>query len=74
VRLVGCAPADLARVLPALGYRAVVEESGVTFHTQRRRADAAKPGQASRSRHKRQRAREQADGPFAKLRELQRAR
>jgi hypothetical protein len=73
-RLAGCAPADLALVLPALGYRAVVEESGITFHAQRRHANTAKSGQVSRSRRGRHRERERADGPFAKLRELQRAR
>jgi ATP-dependent RNA helicase SUPV3L1/SUV3 len=60
--LAGCAVADLAAMLPALGYRAVVggEDGAVVFH--------AKPRRAARSR------RIVADGPFAKLRELRLAR
>jgi ATP-dependent RNA helicase SUPV3L1/SUV3 len=76
--LAGCAVEDLASVLPALGYRAVLDENGVMFHARRR--GPAKPereGEASgppRRRKRRRPAPEAADGPFAKLRELRLAR
>jgi ATP-dependent RNA helicase SUPV3L1/SUV3 len=56
--LAGCAVADVAAVLAALGFRAVLGEAGVTFQARPRRAPAAavKPAQP--------------DNPFAKLREL----
>jgi ATP-dependent RNA helicase SUPV3L1/SUV3 len=59
--------AELALMLPSLGYRAVLDTEGgaVTFHTRDRRS--AKP-RARRPRGK------PADSPFAKLRELRLAR
>jgi len=64
----GCPEAALASILPGLGYRAVVEESGVTFHAKGRRAKGK-----SRPRIVQKPAVEILDGPFAKLRELRRA-
>jgi ATP-dependent RNA helicase SUPV3L1/SUV3 len=52
----GCRKDELAAVLAALGYRAVIDASGVTFHA-RRRPQPRKP-----ARHQ-----APADGPFAKL-------
>jgi ATP-dependent RNA helicase SUPV3L1/SUV3 len=62
--IAGSALADLVAFLPALGYRAIVEESGITFVTPQRRS-AAVP-------MKRRAASE--DHPFAKLRSLRVAR
>jgi ATP-dependent RNA helicase SUPV3L1/SUV3 len=59
----GCRKDELAGVLAALGYRAVMDASGVTFHA-RRRPQARKP-----TRHA-----APADGPFAMLSALRRAR
>ncbi len=64
----GCPEAALPSILPALGYRAVVEESGVTFH--------AKGGRSKSKPKYRPSPKPQfeiLDGPFAKLRELRRA-
>jgi hypothetical protein len=60
--LVGCPMAELAPVLVALGYRAVVAESGVTFVAKQRRREGA------RRRAKERRPKD--DTPFAKLKML----
>jgi ATP-dependent RNA helicase SUPV3L1/SUV3 len=65
--LAGSPIAELTQFLPGLGYRAIVEESGVTF-VARRRAGAAKRRSAERSRPLGE------DHPFAKLRGLRLAR
>ena len=72
--LAGCTVDELAAVLPALGYRAVLDDATITFHT-RRRADKKRNGMAPLRRVRRP-AKEQAatDSPFAKLRELRLAR
>jgi ATP-dependent RNA helicase SUPV3L1/SUV3 len=59
----GCRKDELAGVLAALGYRAVVDASGVTFHA-RRRPQPKKPAPPAAS----------ADSPFAKLGALRLAR
>ena len=59
----GCRKDELAGVLAALGYRAVMDASGITFHA-RRRPQTRKP-----ARHA-----VPADGPFAMLSALRRAR
>ncbi|HLJ20235.1 MAG TPA: helicase-related protein [Stellaceae bacterium] len=59
----GCRKDELAGVLAALGYRAVMDASGVTFHA-RRRPQARKPVRHAAA----------ADGPFAKLGALRHAR
>ena len=64
--LAGVAPDDLTALLPALGYRAIVEAAGVTFVARRRRRRSGPP-----ARH---RARASEDNPFAKLRGLRLAR
>jgi ATP-dependent RNA helicase SUPV3L1/SUV3 len=63
VAIAGCRKDELAGVLAALGYRAVMDASGVMFHA-RRRPQPRKP-----SRHA-----APADGPFAKLGALRLAR
>jgi ATP-dependent RNA helicase SUPV3L1/SUV3 len=63
IAIAGCRKNELAGVLAALGYRAVMEASGVTFHA-RRRPQPRKP-----TRHP-----AAADGPFAKLGALRLAR
>jgi len=68
--IAGSAVADLVAFLPALGYRAVVEESGITFVTQKRRRGP--PPRSVAGRAKRRAAGE--DHPFAKLRSLRVAR
>ena len=70
--LAGAAIEDLAQMLPALGYRAVLGEGGVSFHARPRRAGRTRPGE--RARQRRDEAPEAADGPFAKLKELRLAR
>ena len=62
-QLAGCSGEELPGVLAALGYRAVVDESGTTFHPERRRAAKRRPP-----------ARVPAEGPFAKLGALRLAR
>jgi ATP-dependent RNA helicase SUPV3L1/SUV3 len=52
----GCRKDELAAVLAALGYRAVMDSTGVTFHA-RRRPQPRKPARHAAP----------ADGPFAKL-------
>jgi hypothetical protein len=52
----GCRKNELAAVLAALGYRAVMDASGVTFHA-RRRPQPKKPAPHAAP----------TDGPFAKL-------
>jgi ATP-dependent RNA helicase SUPV3L1/SUV3 len=64
--LVGGTLADLTLILPALGFRALVEASGVTF-VARRRARPAPPAS-------RRPVRAGEDNPFAKLRGLRLAR
>jgi ATP-dependent RNA helicase SUPV3L1/SUV3 len=66
----GSAVADLVALLPALGYRAIVEESGITFVTQKRRRGPLRRSAAAPAR--RRPAGE--DHPFAKLRSLRVAR
>ena len=63
ITIAGCRKNELAGVLAALGYRAVMDASGVTFHA-RRRPQPAKPRRPAAP----------ADGPFAKLRALRLAR
>ena len=70
-QLAGASLADLASMLPALGYRAAVDESGVTFHA--RPARAKRHGKPAR-RRRRGREEPREDGPFAKLKELRLAR
>ncbi|HYM03128.1 MAG TPA: helicase-related protein [Stellaceae bacterium] len=73
--LAGCAVEDLARVVPALGYRAVLGETGVTFHARSRRGDNTRSRPPKRGRaNKRAAPPNDADSPFAKLRELRIAR
>jgi ATP-dependent RNA helicase SUPV3L1/SUV3 len=67
--LIGGSAADLTLVLPALGYRAIVEASGVTFVARPRRRQK---GPASEPDRRRLSAGE--DHPFAKLRALRQAR
>jgi ATP-dependent RNA helicase SUPV3L1/SUV3 len=67
----GCSVDALAQILPALGYGAVIGESGVTFHARPRRGDKVRHGKRPARQRKRRHAEEiAADGPFAKLREL----
>jgi ATP-dependent RNA helicase SUPV3L1/SUV3 len=54
--IAGCRKSELAGVLTALGYRAVMDASGVTFHARRRPQPRKTPRQPA-----------VADGPFAKL-------
>jgi len=63
ITIAGCRKNELAGVLAALGYRAVMDASGVTFHA-RRRPQPAKPRRPAAP----------ADGPFAKLGALRLAR
>ncbi|HXP76204.1 MAG TPA: disulfide oxidoreductase, partial [Stellaceae bacterium] len=63
IAIAGCRKDELAGVLAALGYRAVVDASGVTFHPQRR------PQPRKPARHA-----APVDGPFAKLGALRLAR
>jgi ATP-dependent RNA helicase SUPV3L1/SUV3 len=67
--LAGCTMEELTRLLPALGYRAVVEESGVTFLARRR---PKAPGKTAAKEPLQRRSGE--DHPFAKLRALRLAR
>jgi ATP-dependent RNA helicase SUPV3L1/SUV3 len=68
--LIGGSAADLTLILPALGYRAIVEASGVTFVARPRRR-RQKPAQAAPARR---RVAAGEDHPFAKLRALRLAR
>ena len=61
--LVECPPGELAGVLAALGYRAVQDQTGVSFTRERHRRHK---GRAKRKRE----ADAHADSPFAKLRGL----
>ncbi len=77
--LVGGGEADLTAILPALGYRAIVEASGVTFVARPRRR--GQPPRAGARPVKPRAAQEAAehqtrgeDHPFAKLRSLRLAR
>jgi len=63
ITIAGCRKNELAGVLAALGYRAVMDASGVRFHA-RRRPQPAKPRRPAAP----------ADGPFAKLGALRLAR
>jgi ATP-dependent RNA helicase SUPV3L1/SUV3 len=63
--LAGCSVEELPELLTALGYRAVVEESGTTFHARPRRR-GKKDGAAQR--------RAPIEGPFAALGSLKLAR
>ena len=63
IAIAGCRKNELAGVLAALGYRAVMDASGVTFHARRRPQPRKTPRQL-----------EPADGPFAKLGALRLAR
>jgi ATP-dependent RNA helicase SUPV3L1/SUV3 len=65
--LSGCPKEELPGVLAALGYRAVVEGSGITFQAKPRRAGGAKPAKARK-------APRVPDGPFAMLGSLKLAR
>jgi len=71
-QLAGCSPDELAALLPALGYRAVLGEGGITFHARLRRSE--NHPKAPRRRRRRRAEQPQADGPFAKLRALRLAR
>jgi ATP-dependent RNA helicase SUPV3L1/SUV3 len=73
-QLAGSSIDDLASVLPALGYRAVLGENGVSFQARSRRAGPERQGAPSRRRKQRRGDAPPADGPFAKLRELRLAR
>jgi ATP-dependent RNA helicase SUPV3L1/SUV3 len=63
VAIAGCRKDELPGVLASLGYRAVMDASGVTFHA-RRRPPPRKPARRAPP----------ADGPFAKLGVLRLAR
>jgi ATP-dependent RNA helicase SUPV3L1/SUV3 len=63
ITIAGCRKNELAGVLAALGYRAVMDASGVTFHARRR----SQPRKLTRDSAR-------ADGPFAKLGALRLAR
>ncbi len=63
VQLAGCANAELPGVLAAMGYRAVVDESGLSFRAERRRTPRRRPPPPA-----------PAEGPFAKLGSLRLAR
>ena len=63
VAIAGCRKDELAGVLAALGYRAVMDASGVMFHARRR------PQSRKSARHA-----APTDGPFAKLGALRLAR
>ncbi|MBV9521257.1 MAG: disulfide oxidoreductase [Alphaproteobacteria bacterium] len=67
--LAGCTMSELTQLLPILGYRAILEESGVTFHA-RRRPD---PGRKAAAQARRG-GQLGDDHPFAKLRALRLAR
>jgi ATP-dependent RNA helicase SUPV3L1/SUV3 len=70
-QLAASSPDELAAMLPALGYRFVLGDSGATFHVRPRRRDAQRHGKApSRRRQPRRGEEPAADGPFAKLRNL----
>jgi ATP-dependent RNA helicase SUPV3L1/SUV3 len=74
-QLAGAGIDDLAAMLPALGYRAVLGEGGVSFHARSRRGGGerhATPGRRRGRRH--DEAEAGAEGPFAKLKELRLAR
>ena len=73
-QLAGSSSDDLTAMLPALGYRAVLGENGVSFQARGRRAGPERQGAASRRRKQRRDDAPAADGPFAKLRELRLAR
>ncbi|HUC64394.1 MAG TPA: helicase-related protein [Stellaceae bacterium] len=73
-QLAGSSSDDLTAMLPALGYRAVLGENGVSFQARGRRAGPERQGAASRRRKQRRDEAPAADGPFAKLRELRLAR
>src|SRR5208282_1544465 len=60
-----CPQADLAAMLTALGYRAVHDKAGVTFHRRRTKRPARGP-----KRGRAERPRRPADSPFAKLKQL----
>lgn len=66
--LAGCPIAELTQLLPALGYRAIVEESGVTFVARRRAGTTKRHPAGKRTRSLGD------DHPFAKLRGLRLAR
>jgi ATP-dependent RNA helicase SUPV3L1/SUV3 len=73
--LAGCPVAELVEVLPALGYRAAIDDNGATFHARpRRQRDAKRKGRPARHQRERQQPVESGDSPFAKLRELRLAR
>jgi ATP-dependent RNA helicase SUPV3L1/SUV3 len=63
VAIAGCRKDELPGMLAALGYRAVMDASGIRFHA-RRRPPPRKPARRAAS----------ADGPFAKLGALRLAR
>jgi ATP-dependent RNA helicase SUPV3L1/SUV3 len=67
--LIGGSAADLTLVLPGLGYRAIVEASGVTFVARTRRRQKPAIAQPARPRPV-----AGEDHPFAKLRGLRLAR
>ena len=64
--LAGCGPDDLIPVLTALGFVAVADPSGVTFHVRPHRAKAKK----GKPRGRDAKNHGNADSPFAKLRDL----
>ena len=71
-QLAGSRIEDLAAMLPALGYRAVLGESGVSFRARPHRAGERRSSR--RRKRRREEAAPAADGPFAKLKELRLAR
>jgi len=71
----GCAVDELALVLPALGYRAVLGADGTTFHARPRRAEKSGARKPRRQRtHRPAKAVDETAHPFAKLRDLSFAR
>jgi len=71
----GCAADELALVLPALGYRAVLGADGATFHARPRRAERSGARKPRRQRaHRHAKAADDTAHPFAKLRDLRFAR
>ena len=64
--LVGCGADEMTGILSALGYRAFVGESAVTF----RRAKRGKDNGAYHGRRRNRKDRDEADSPFAELRAL----
>jgi ATP-dependent RNA helicase SUPV3L1/SUV3 len=74
-QLAGCSLDTLAAVLPVLGYRAALDsDGGVSFHARSWRDTTVRRSRGAPRRARRAPRQAEAEGPFAKLKELRLAR